>query len=314
MKLRYSTAVGAALAASVLGGCATAHKPDPLEPVNRVVFKFNDVVDSVALKPAATVYEDVTPAFVRRSVNNFFSNFRDVWSAANLFLQGRGGDGMNEVLRISVNTTFGIGGFFDVAGEMGLNPHRQDLGITLGRWGVGPGAYIVWPFFGPSTVRDMADLPAALYIGPEPNIGHIPTRNVVWALDLVRFRANLLPATRMLDDLALDKYTFTRSAYLQRRQSLIEDSLDDEYEAEPNAPTSLLVPEPTSPILDQSRMAPNPVTGGSGAVALLAAPCAPQGAAPAIAAGLRDTLQEARRSADGRLGCGDGSCPALPAL
>lgn len=204
-------------------GAAAVQAYDPLEPINRQVFEFNKTLDDHVLKPVATTYQKVVPNYFRDGIRNFFGNVRDVWSAANLFAQGRGTDGLNQVLRIGVNSTFGLLGWLDVASEMGLERNRQDLGQTLGRLGVGPGPYIVWPFLGPSTLRDSLDIPALWKVAPEPYIEEIPTRNVVRALDIVSARASFLDAGKLFDEIALDPYTFMRDGYLQRRRSLIYD-------------------------------------------------------------------------------------------
>lgn len=252
----------AVLAAALLGGCATAQRPDPLEPVNRKVFAFNEALDRAVLKPVATRYVEHVPEYVRTSLSNFFGNLRDAWSAANLFLQGRPRDGLDEVLRFSVNTVFGAAGLMDVASPMGLYAHREDLGQTLGHWGAGSGAYLVLPLLGPSSLRDVTDLPAALYLQPQSFVDDDLTRGMLNAVNVIGRRADALPATRMLDEMALDRYIFTRDAYLQRRQSLIERDRqtdeddggeDDSYPAPPadedaadapSGPQSHLGPEP----------------------------------------------------------------------
>ena len=203
--------------AAFLGGCASMERPDPLEPMNRKVFAFNQGLDKVVLKPVATTYEKVVPAPIRTGAGNFFANTRDLWSATNLLLQGRGADGMAGMARFGTNTVFGVLGVFDVATGWGLERQTSDLGLTLQRWGVGPGAYLVLPVFGASTVRDAAGLPADLWATPLTAITNVPLRNSLTAADLVNTRARLLPVTRVLDDVALDPYLFVRDAYLQRR-------------------------------------------------------------------------------------------------
>lgn len=219
-----------------LAGCASgphANPKDPIEPFNRGVQRFNDGVDEAFLKPVATVYRDVTPDLVRTGVNNFFSNLRDLWSSVNAALQLRPREATENFLRFSVNTFWGIGGVLDIASEMQIERTTLDFGQTLGRWGVPPGPYLVLPFMGPSTVRD------ALGMGVESSgdlltgMNHIPTRNSLYALRIVEARANLLRAGTLLDQAALDKYSFTRDAYLQRRESQIraltgKDDEDDE--------------------------------------------------------------------------------------
>jgi phospholipid-binding lipoprotein MlaA len=204
-----------------LGGCANLHEPDPFERVNRKVFAFNDTVDDALLRPAAEVYQSVTPRPVRVALTNFFGNVRDAWSAFNLLLQGRLIDASSDILRFSTNTTFGVLGLVDIATEIGLERHGEDFGMTLGRWGFPAGAYLVWPVLGPSTVRDSIGLPIDLMAAPDPFFTNLAHRNLLTATRLISTRANLLKATRVLDDIALDRYSFVRDAYLQRRRSLI---------------------------------------------------------------------------------------------
>jgi len=209
---------------TALGGCATAQRPDPLEPMNRKIFGFNEVVDDNLLKPVATAYRKVVPSPVRTGVTNFFSNLADPWSAANLFLQGRVKDGLSDVGRFGANTVAGGLGFFDVATGWGLPRHGEDFGQTLGVWGVDSGAYLVLPLLGPSTTRDTASLPIDFMARPQGQIGDAGVANGLTVLELVNRRANLLQAGQLLDDIALDKYTFMRDTFLQRRQSLVNDA------------------------------------------------------------------------------------------
>jgi len=230
----------AAIAASlVLGGCATVQqarggpgqKLDPWENWNRKVFAFNEGLDTYVLKPVATGYANIVPQPVRRGVDNFFANAADAWSAINNILQGKGQAAFEDVVRVTTNSFFGIGGIFDVASEMGIERHKEDFGQTLGRWGFGAGAYIVWPLFGPSTVRDSIALPLDRAASPALLINDGRAQFGLTALQVINTRANLLGAGQVLDDIALDKYTFLRDAYLQRRRSLVFDGnapdLDD---------------------------------------------------------------------------------------
>lgn len=225
----------------VLTGCATAQRPDPLEPMNRKVFAFNEAVDAAVLKPVAQVYKAVLPSPVQLAVSNFFGNVKDAWSAVNLFLQGRFADGFSDVMRFGTNTVFGFAGVMDIATELGFERHGEDFGQTLGRWGVPNGAYIVWPILGPSTVRDSIGLPIDMQATPESLVTVSLTRNTMTGLRLVSTRAGLLSATGLIDDIALDKYAFVRNAYLQRRRSLVYDgNPPDEAEVEE-------APAPTAP-------------------------------------------------------------------
>lgn len=221
--------LAALLLGGLLSGCATgpnADPRDPIEPFNRGVSRFNDEIDNALLKPVATVYRDVTPDPVRTGVSNFFGNLRDVWSAINATLQLRPREATENALRFGVNTVFGLGGVLDVASEMGIDRTPLDFGQTLGRWGIPPGPYLVLPLFGPSSVRDAAGFSVEARGDLVGNLDRIPTRNSLTALRIVDTRANLLRATSMLEGAALDKYSFTRDFYLQRRQNQIESLID----------------------------------------------------------------------------------------
>lgn len=220
----YASRLGAiALAAAVMTGCAsTSNNPnDPLEGFNRTMFSFNDTVDKVALKPAAQAYDAVVPSPVQRGVGNFFGNIGDLWSSVNQLLQGRIEQGVSTFMRVAINTTFGLGGVLDVATEARLPREKSDFGQTLGKWGVGSGPYVVLPFFGPSTLRDTAGMPVDLYGDLWTYKRPTRWRNVGTVVRIVDRRAQLLDASTLLEDAALDKYDFVRDAYLQRRQSQI---------------------------------------------------------------------------------------------
>ena len=235
-------ALGWILAGTVLvSGCATKQNPDPLESWNRQVFSFNDGLDRKVMKPVAQAYKAVTPDFFRQGVDNFFGNFRDILTTTNLFLQGRFADGTLGVMRVSVNTTLGLGGLLDVATPMRLYKTNEDFGQTLGVWGVKSGAYIVWPVLGSSTLRDSVGMPGDLYFSPTTLSRNARVDNQLRLSQLVNTRAGYLDATSLLDDVALDQYAFVRDAYLQRRQNLIyngdppEDTDDSEQDAVPPA-------------------------------------------------------------------------------
>jgi phospholipid-binding lipoprotein MlaA len=204
-----------------LAACATTQNRDPLEPMNRKIFGFNEAVDQVFIKPVATGYAAVVPSFIQTAFGNVINNLKDVWSAANLFLQGRPGEGAQEILRVGINSTMGFGGLIDLATPMQLERHNEDLGQTLGVWGVPSGAYLVLPVLGPSTLRDAAGLPADMYFSPAKLFREVPDINSARALTVVHTRAQLLDATALMSDVALDKYAFVRDAYLQRRRNLI---------------------------------------------------------------------------------------------
>ena len=228
-RARIACGLRAACAAGVLvlgAGCATgpnANPADPLEPLNRQVYRLNNALDDALLKPAATVYVKVLPSPVRTGVNNFFGNLSDVWSFANSVAQLKLQDSAQTFMRVNVNTVFGLGGILDVATEIGIDRHSEDFGQTLGRWGVPAGPYIVLPFLGPSTLRDTAALPVDVMGDPVDSVANIAVRNSMYALRLVDIRANLLRVGQLLEDAALDRYTFTRDAFLQRRRSEVHD-------------------------------------------------------------------------------------------
>jgi phospholipid-binding lipoprotein MlaA len=219
----------ALLLAAMLTACASgpnANPRDPLEPFNRGMTNVNDAVDGAVLKPVATVYRDITPDPVRTGVNNFFQNLGDVWSFINATLQLRPREAAENFLRFNVNTVFGVAGLFDVASDMGLERTRLDFGQTLGRWGVPAGPYLVLPFFGPSSFRDAAGFSIESRGDLVQGLSDIPMRNSLYVLRAVETRANLLRASTLLEGAALDKYSFTRDLYLQRRESQIDDLKD----------------------------------------------------------------------------------------
>ena len=210
----------------LLGGCASTNNPrDPLEPMNRVIYKVNDGLDKVVMKPVATVYKTVIPQFARTGVTNFFNNLYDVLTALNNLLQGKVGDAVSDVGRIAINSTVGLAGLIDVATEVGLEKHKEDFGQTLGRWGINSGPYLQIPFFGPSSFRDGVGSMVDFKLDPIRWIwrDHVATRNSVWGLYVINLRANLLDSTKILDEAALDPYEFQRDAYLQRRRNLVYD-------------------------------------------------------------------------------------------
>ncbi|MFT7775115.1 VacJ family lipoprotein [Roseateles sp.] len=196
---------------------------DPWESWNRKVFAFNEKLDENVLKPVATAYSEIVPSPVRTGIDNFFGNIGDAWSAVNLMLQGRFKAGLEQGMRFAVNSTFGFAGLLDIATEAGLDKNSQDFGKTLGKWGMGTGAYIVWPLFGPSSVRDSLALPVDWQASPAVLFDDGRKKVAITGLNLVNTRANFLRAGEMLEGIALDKYTFYRDAYLQRRGSFDDD-------------------------------------------------------------------------------------------
>lgn len=218
------TAVCVIVSAGVLGGCASINDPrDPLEPLNRGVYKFNDAVDTVLLKPVAEIYQGVVPPIARTGIRNVFSNLNDVVVALNNLLQGKFTEAASDVGRIAINTTAGLLGLFDVATPAGLEKHDEDFGQTLGYWGIGDGPYLVLPILGPRNLRDTGGLVVDSLTDPVTYIDPSRDRNQVMGLRLVSRRAELLGASQLLSVAALDEYEFVRDAYIQRRRNLIYD-------------------------------------------------------------------------------------------
>lgn len=208
-----------------LGGCATTNGDprDPLEPLNRGVYRFNDTLDKAVTKPIAQGYRAILPKPVRTGVSNFFSNIDDVLVTANNLLQFKFHDAASDFARLLANTTFGIGGLFDVATSFGLEKHNEDFGQTLGYWGIGDGPFLMLPLLGPSNARDTVGSAVQIYADPVRHLDNVNVRNSLVGLRFVNTRANLLDAERVLDEAALDPYTFLRDAYLQQRRSLVHD-------------------------------------------------------------------------------------------
>ena len=207
-------------------GCASVDNKDPLEGFNRGVYKFNDVSDKAVFKPIAGAYKAVMPTPVRSGVSNFFANLKTFVTTINQVLQFKFNKAAESAGRFVINSTVGIAGLFDVASKQGIPQYKEDFGQTLGYWGVGNGAYLMLPFFGPSTLRDTTGLIAdSMTIDPIGYIDDPRTRNIVIATKFIDTRAQLLPGSDLLDEAALDPYTFMRDAYLQRRANQVADGV-----------------------------------------------------------------------------------------
>jgi phospholipid-binding lipoprotein MlaA len=227
MNLR-NTALALA-ATGLITGCATGpdRKPgDPFEPVNRAVFKFNDGIDRYVAVPVAKGYQKVTPQPLRTAVSNFFSNLGDLTNAANALLQLKITDATEDIMRFAFNSVFGLGGLLDWATPAGLPKHHQDFGLTLGHWGIPSGPYLVLPLFGPSTVRDSMGLIVDVKFNPL-NYMEPAVRNPLYVLQFVSTRSDLLGATDLLQQAALDKYSFVRDAYTQQRRARLRGPSDN---------------------------------------------------------------------------------------
>ncbi|MCK4743052.1 MAG: VacJ family lipoprotein [Sulfuriflexus sp.] len=212
---------------SLLSGCATidgeADPDDPLESFNRSMYSFNDTLDRAILKPVAQGYNAAVPAPVNKSVSNFFSNLEDVVVIFNDLLQFKIEQALSDTARVFFNSTLGVLGLFDVASGMDMPKHNEDFGQTLGYWGVDTGTYIVWPFFGPSNVRDTVGFIGDAYVNPLYDITPRDTQTGLVVVNIIDTRAGLLSASKILEEAALDPYLFVRDAYLQRRMSLVYD-------------------------------------------------------------------------------------------
>jgi phospholipid-binding lipoprotein MlaA len=207
---------------------------DPWEPFNRSVFSFNESLDDYLLKPITKGYRFILPKPAQQGVDNFFGNYRDIYTSANNLLQGNLSMAFSDLMRVVVNTIFGLGGLFDVATPGGLEKHKADFGQTFGVWGIPSGPYVVLPFFGPSNVRDTlgtaVDLETDYLFRLLPDVA---LRNSLTALRVVNARNNYYEAGDLLEGAALDKYTFTRDAYIQRRQYQIDQAKEGK---EPSPP------------------------------------------------------------------------------
>ncbi len=210
-------------------GCASTPGPrdpkDPFEGFNRSMYKFNDALDRAVMQPVARGYVAITPEPVNKGVTNFFSNLGDVWVTANDVFQFKFKQAVSDAWRFVINSTLGIYGIFDVASVLGLEKHNEDLGQTLGYWGVGPGPYLVLPVLGPSTLRDgIGDAgESTVWRATDAVTDTSAEETGLVVLDSVDTRADLLSASRVMEQVALDPYVFLRESYLQRRRAMVYD-------------------------------------------------------------------------------------------
>ncbi|MFJ7882940.1 VacJ family lipoprotein [Pseudomonas sp. NPDC096917] len=204
-----------------------ATEDDPWEGINRITFKFNDTLDTYALKPIAQGYQFITPQFLQDGIHNMYRNIGDVRNLANDILQAKPHAAGVDTSRVLMNTIFGIGGFFDVGTKMGLHRNDEDFGQTLGRWGVSSGPYVVLPLLGPSTVRDAVGIYPDTFTEPYRYMNDIPARNMAIGMDVIDARASLLSAEKLITG---DKYIFIRNAYLQNREFRVKDGqVEDDF-------------------------------------------------------------------------------------
>ena len=216
----------------VTTGCATTSKlsgdfnpDDPYEKSNRKVFEFNNKIDKFFLRPVTDFYDKATPEFAQTSITNFFANLDDIRISINNLLQGNVVESMSDITRFFINSIFGLGGFFDVASEMGLEKHSEDFGQTLGKWGAKPGPYLMLPFLGPSTTRDAFTFVGDTALAPALSLDDNAARVGLISLDLINTYSAF---TGIADIESKDQYAFLRDAYLERRKYEINDGLSEE--------------------------------------------------------------------------------------
>ena len=233
-----------------LAGCASGpiNPRDPFEPFNRKALQFNEGVDAMVLKPVATVYRAHIPPIVRTGVSNFFGNLSDGWSFVNSALQFKFRNAAENFMRLNVNTFLGLGGILDIASEMNIERHREDFGQTLGHWGVPAGPYIMLPLLGPSTLRDALALSIDRKGDPVHYVDPTHDRYELYGLRAINQRSNSLRVGTVLEEAALDKYTFIRDAHLQRRRAEVTEVDPADTPAEPPAGTpGAAPPDPAAP-------------------------------------------------------------------
>lgn len=210
--------------ATLLAGCAAApSRVDPLEPFNRAMYSVHEVVDGNVIKPIAQVYVKVTPEPVRTGVSNFFGNIDDLFTGINNALVGNSKQAGDDFGRVLLNSTFGLGGIFDLASMMGIEKDKKDFGLTFGKWGIPNGPYLFVPLFGPTTFRDGAGWLVRLYTGPVGYVSNVPLRNSLYGIGYLDTRSQALSAESVLETAAIDKYRFLRNAYLKARRYKLYD-------------------------------------------------------------------------------------------
>ncbi len=223
MKLRPGR-LGALGVTLLLAGCALGPtREDPFEPMNRVSYQVHDAIDTAIIKPVAQAYVDYAPKPLRQAITNFFGNIDDMFSVVNDMLQGKPDKAGNDLGRVITNTGFGILGLIDIASDAGIEKGNEDFGQTFGVWGIPQGPYLFVPLFGPTTVRDGTGWIVRGYSSPITYLPDVPTRNILWSLQYGDARVQALQAENVLNQAALDRYTFIRRAYLQRREYLVHD-------------------------------------------------------------------------------------------
>lgn len=201
---------------------------DPWQHINRPIYQFNKVFDGLFIRPVALGYNKFVPARAKIGVRNFFNNLDDVNVLVNDLLQLKMKQAFSDSGRLLLNSTVGIGGFFDVAAEIGMYKHYEDFGQTLGYWGVGDGGYLMLPVLGSSTLRDAVGYIPDTFFNPIGLVTDNKSQAAFYALDMVDTRVSYFAAETMIRG---DEYVFIRNAYMQRREYLVQDGqVQDEFD------------------------------------------------------------------------------------
>jgi phospholipid-binding lipoprotein MlaA len=226
MKIRHAASLSLAL---LTAGCASApaNPIDPLEPMNRTIYTFNNKVDRAVAKPVAQAYRTVTPKPMRTAVANFFDNILDAYSVANDILSAEPKKAMNDLMRVAMNSTLGVFGLVDFATPAGLQNNKTTFGDTLARWGWKNSNYLVIPFLGPSTFRDGLGTIATMYVSPDRRVIYKTAQvaNIAWGTQLLIRRERILGLEEAVDEAAIDPYSYTRDAFMQYRNMQVGGSL-----------------------------------------------------------------------------------------
>jgi len=233
-------ALNVLLACSILvGGCATGpNSHDPLEPMNRKIYQFNETVDQIVIRPVGKAYTSFVPSLVRTGVRNVFTNLGVINTTFNDLLQLKIRNVPVGIARFTSNLILGVGGMFDVASEIGIPYYKEDFGQTLGHWGLESGPYLVLPLLGPSTIRDGAAKPFDFYLDPVSHIGDDSTKWNFTGLRIIDTRSKYLGSADLLSKSALDQYSFIRDTWLQRREYQISDGAPKRTESSKYRPKS----------------------------------------------------------------------------
>jgi phospholipid-binding lipoprotein MlaA len=201
----------------------TVEANDPFEDINRKVWAFNEFLDDNLAKPTAEIYTTIAPNFVEVGISNFFRNLNELDNTANQLLQGHPMLAINDFSRFLINSTIGLGGFFDVGSRLGLERHDEDFGQTLGYWGVSSGPFLMLPIYGPSTPRSLAGRSVSSVLGGTFAIEETDVRLGITALDALETRARYLEVETLIIG---DRYSFIRDSYMQYQEFESSNGID----------------------------------------------------------------------------------------